>query len=243
MPILKPDYQLVLPLALEEAEGASTVPAAPLSAEDVRLRSETARQLFDDQSFPWMEEYKKLREGGWDWRVAAYIAWASSPKGSRVPKSQDELAREHLGLTSDRAISTWRKKNPAIDEMVAVLQSAPLWEHRADVYQALIEMAKEKDYKSHNDRKLFLELIGDYMPAAKLEAILKGRVTGGDVDTEDEDALAAIERAGREMAGGGGQKAVSSKQKAGGSDQLAVSSDQLGEGPSTTLRSAQDGEE
>jgi hypothetical protein len=200
MAISKPDYQLQLPLSLEEAEGALTAPAAPLSAEEVRLRSETARQLFDEQAFPWMEEYRKLREGGWDWRVAAYIAWASSPKGTRQPKSQDELARTHLGLMSDRAISTWRRKNPAIDEMVAVLQSAPLWEHRADVYEALIEMAKGHDYKSHNDRKLFLELIGDYLPASKLEAILKGSVKGGDVDTEDEDVLAAIERKGREMA-------------------------------------------
>lgn len=206
MPISKPDYQLQLPLALDptpdpsqNAKSAFGEGKDVLSAEEVRLRSETARQLFDDQKFPWMDEYKKLREGGWDWRVAAYIAWASSPKGSRAPKSQDELAREHLGLMSDRAISTWRRKNPAIDEMVAVLQSAPLWEHRADVYEALIEMAKEKDYKSHNDRKLFLELIGDYLPAAKLEAILKGSMKGGDVDTEDEDVLGAIERAAREM--------------------------------------------
>lgn len=206
MPILKPDYQLPLPLELDEFQVPDPKSQA-VSPEEARLRSETARQLFDDQSFPWMEEYKKLREGGWDWRVAAYIAWASSPKGDRLPKSQEELARGHLGLTSDRAISTWRRKNPAIDEMVAVLQSAPLWEHRADVYAALIDMAKEKDYKSHNDRKLFLELIGDYLPAAKLEAILKGRGGGNDPDVEDEDKLAALEKAVIDQ-----QSAVSSEQ-------------------------------
>lgn len=199
MPILKPDYQLELPLVLDDSTpdpspNAANLERGTLTPEEVRLRSEAARAAFDGQSFGWMEEYRKLRDGGWDWRVAAYIAWASSPKGNRTPKSQDELAREHLGLMSDRAISTWRRKNPAIDEMVAMLQSAPLWEHRADVYQALIDMAKQSDYKSHNDRKLFLELIGDYLPAAKLEAILKQRGGGNDPDVEDEDKLAALEK-------------------------------------------------
>lgn len=173
MSISKPDYQLMLPLEIDETISDQR---SALSPEEIKLRSETARSAFDGQSFPWMEEYKKLREGGWDWRVAAYIAWASSPKGSRVPKSQDELARGHLGLMSDRAISTWRRKNPAIDEMVAVLQSAPLWEHRSEIYEALIAVATTHEYKGHNDRKLALELLGDYIPRSKLEAELNQRI-------------------------------------------------------------------
>jgi hypothetical protein len=169
MPIQKPDYQLSFDLDLPIEDAASTA----LSADEVRLRSETARQAFEGRTdMKWLEEYSRLRDGGWDWRVAAYIAWAGSPRSSRNPKTQDELAREHLGLTSDRAIATWRKKNPAIDEMVALLQASPLWDYRAEVFQALTDNAIKPDYKTHNDRKLFLELTGDYIPSSKLAAMI-----------------------------------------------------------------------
>jgi hypothetical protein len=200
MPISKPDYQLTLPLDLEEVSGStSQVSGEVLSAEEVRLRSETARAALAGVDVAWKGEYQKLVEGGWNWRVAAYIAWASSPKASRTPKTQDELAQQHLGLTSDRAINTWRKRNPAIDEMVAVLQAAPLWEHRSEIYAALVSVATSHEYKGHNDRKLALELLGDYVPAAKLEAILRGSAKGSDVDAEDEDTLGAIERAAGQL--------------------------------------------
>jgi hypothetical protein len=196
MPISKPDYQLTLPLELEEAVSDQLLAVSP---EEARLRSETARSVLAGVDVTWKGEYEKLLEGGWNWRVAAYIAWASSPKASRTPKTQDELAKQHLGLTSDRAINTWRKRNPAIDEMVAVLQAAPLWEHRSEIYAALISVATSPEYKGHNDRKLALELLGDYVPAAKLEAILRGSAKGSDVDAEDEDTLGAIERAAQSM--------------------------------------------
>ena len=200
MPISKPDYQLTLPLELEDAEAQTGKGSDVLSAEEVRLRSEAARAALAGVAVTWKDEYEKLVQGGWNWRVAAYIAWASSPKASRMPKTQDDLATLHLGLTSDRAINTWRRKNPAIDEMVAVLQAAPLWEHRAEIYDALIKVATSPEYKGHNDRKLALELLGDYVPAAKLEAILRGSGKIGDVDAEDEDTLGAIERAGIKLA-------------------------------------------
>lgn len=196
MPIAKPDFQLLLPLDLEEVESSSS------SMEEARLRSETARATLNavtTESLSWKDEYLSLVEGGWPWRVAAYIAWAASPRNTRTPRTQDELAQLHLGLTSDRAINTWRRKNPAIDEMVAVLQSAPLWTHRAEIYDALIRVATSAEYKGHNDRKLALELLGDHVPAAKLEAILKGSAKGGHVEVEDEDTLAAIEAHARKM--------------------------------------------
>lgn len=177
MPISKPDYQLKLPLDVEE-EAISDQRSA-LSPEDVRLRAETARQALnelDAEAVEWKADYINLVEGGWPWRVAAYIAWASSPKNKRIPKTQDELAVKHLGLTSDRAINTWRRKNPAIDEMVAVLQSAPLWEHRSEIYAALVTVATSPEYKGHNDRKLALELLGDYVPRSKVEAELNQRI-------------------------------------------------------------------
>lgn len=176
MSISKPIYQLSLPLELEEPSGDGV---AVVGVEEARLRSETARAALHEltpEKVTWKEEYLNLVEGGWNWRVAAYIAWAASPKNTRRPKTQDELATQHLGLTSDRAINTWRKKNPAIDEMVAVLQAAPLWEHRSEIYDALISVATTKEYKGHNDRKLALELLGDYVPRSKVEAELNNKI-------------------------------------------------------------------
>jgi len=176
MPISKPIYQLTLPLDIEDVISDQS---SVVSVEEARLRSETARAALHElspESTPWKDEYLNLVEGGWNWRVAAYIAWAASPKNTRTPKTQDELATQHLGLTSDRAINTWRRKNPAIDEMVAVLQAAPLFEHRAEIYEALVKVATSPEYKGHNDRKLALELLGDYVPKSKVEAELNQRI-------------------------------------------------------------------
>lgn len=191
MPISKPDYQLSFALDLPEEDDKSY-----LSADEMRLRSETARAALEGRDdLEWIEEYQRLRNGGWPWRVAAYIAWASQPRNRRRPKTQDELARNHLGLTSDRAITTWRQKNPTIDEMVALLQASSLWDFRAEVFQALTVNAIKPDYKTHNDRKLFLELTGDYIPTAKLAAMLaKGNITREDLSDYSDAELAAMYR-------------------------------------------------
>lgn len=144
-----------------------------VSPEEAALRSETARKALElrgiENEPAWMEMYRKLREAGWPWRVACYIAWASSPKSGRWPKTQEELATQALGLTSDRQIGTWRSKNPAINETITLLQAAPLFEHRSDIYAALINSASRPDYKSHQDRKLALELLGDYIPRLRVD--------------------------------------------------------------------------
>lgn len=172
----RPDYQLKLPLNLEEGEEGA--PVGYVTPEEARLRSEMARKIFEKNGdLPYANEYLKLREYGWDWRVAAYIVWASSPQ-PRMPKTQYELATQFLGLTSDRAIITWRKNNPQIEEMIGVMQAAPLFEHRAEIYKALVESAIKPEYKGHNDRKLALELMGDYVSKSKLEAELNQRMTG-----------------------------------------------------------------
>lgn len=191
MPVARPDYQLSFDLDLPEDDSDKS----HSSIEEIRLRSETARQALEGRALPWLEEYQRLRNGGWPWRVAAYIAWASQSRNKREPKTQDELARQHLGLTSDRAITTWRQKNPTIDEMIALLQAAPLWDYRAEVFQALTANAVKPDYKTHNDRKLFLELTGDYVPTAKLAALLsKGNITKEDLSEYSDEELAAMYR-------------------------------------------------
>lgn len=193
MPIPKPVYQLPLDLDLPEADDDQQTP------EEARLRSEAARSalegMFGKIGAPrWLDEYNELVRGGWPWRVAAYIAWASSPRAGREPKTQDELARIHLGLTSDRAISTWRRKNPAIDEVVRIMQAAPLFKHRSEIFTALVAVAVKPEYKSHNDRKLALELMGDYMPARKVLAALTAR-SDSDMSEMSDDELADLARA------------------------------------------------
>jgi hypothetical protein len=162
--------------------------------EEQRVRSEVARKAFEDGSADWRDEYMRLRDAGWPWRVAAYIAWAASPKKTRKPSTLAELANQVLGLESERVIHIWRKKNPAIEETVAVMQSAPLFERRGDIYKALIEVATMPDYKGHQDRKLALELMGDYTPRSEVEQRFSNLVT--DLSSLSSEELAKM--AGKE---------------------------------------------
>ena len=160
MSIKKPVYQLSLALELPEPEDDQQ------SAEEAQLRSDAAKRalegLYGKAGAPrWLDDYIELCGGGWPWRVAAYIAWASTPKMAREPRSQEELARLHLGLSTDRAISTWRSRNPMIDQMVHKLQGSPLWKHRAEIITAMVAVAVKPDAKGHQDRKMALKMMGD----------------------------------------------------------------------------------
>lgn len=153
----KPSYQLSLALDLPEPDDEQ---------HDAQVLSENARQLLNalhgKAGAPrWLDDYLELYAGGWPWRVAAYIAWASTPKMAREPRSQNELAKLHLGLSSDRVISDWRKKNPLIDQMVHKLQGSPVWKHRAEIFTAMVAVAIKPDAKSHQDRKMALKIMGD----------------------------------------------------------------------------------
>lgn len=160
MTIQRPIYQLSMNLEID-------VPIEDgQSQDDAKMKSEISQKalelLYGKAGAPrWLDDYLELIKNGWPWRVAAYIAWASTPKGSREPKTQDELARYHLGLSSDRAIVTWRSKNPLIDQMVHKLQGSPLWKHRAEIITAMVAVAVKPDAKGHQDRKLAFKLMGD----------------------------------------------------------------------------------
>lgn len=206
MPISKPSFvlneeykQIALDLELPEVESEG------VSVDDARLRSETARAalsiLKGKQEQPaWFERYEMLMDGGWPWRQAVYIAWASMPKNGRMPETQEQLATQYLNLSSDRAISTWRKKNAAIDTMIAVLQSSELWDYRADAFKGLIDGMKNagSDYKFFNHLKLFMEMSGDYIPLTQLAAVLKRKADGSPADT-DEETLKLLEQGAKEM--------------------------------------------
>lgn len=179
--------QLALSLDLPEVEFEN------VSREEARLRSETGRSalmaLKGEGGKPvWFERFEMLIAGGWPWRQATYIAWASMPKEGRKPETQEELAKKYLNLGSDRAISAWRGKNPAINTMIQILQSAELWEYRADSFSNLIDGMKRAgdDYKFFNHLKLYMEMTGDYIPLQQLAAVLKGKPINSAHEVNDE---------------------------------------------------------
>lgn len=129
-----------------------------------QAESRQARRAFLEKGCPWLQEYLQLRMEGWDWRKAAYIAWAASPVKGRWPDNQQKLAEEILGLHSDRTIRTWREKHPEMDERVARLQVEPLMLHRRDVILALIESAKKIGKSGAPDRRTYFALTGDLKP-------------------------------------------------------------------------------
>lgn len=178
--------QMMLELDLPEVQLDGITP------DQARLRAETARHALEARTGndvpAWLNDYFMLQEKGWPFRQAAYIAWASTPSDKRQPKTQQEMAAL-LGLSSDRAISTWRKKNPAILETIALMQSAALWTHRSDAFANLIDGMKQagSDYKFFNHLKLYLEMTGDYVPTSKFMADLKKKLSTDPSDLSDEE--------------------------------------------------------
>lgn len=169
-----------------------------VSAEERSRRSMAARQALELQGMEcnpaWYGLYEQLVASKWPWRVACYVAWASSPKLDRWPKTQADLATQVLGLTSDRVFTTWRRKSPDIDSTVALLQAAPMMEHRADVIRALIDSASNPSYRSNADRRLFFEMTGDHVPRSKIE--IKGAASGDELGQMTTEELMAIARRG-----------------------------------------------
>ncbi len=77
-----------------------------------------------------------------------------------------------------------------------MMQAGPLFKHRAEIFTALVAVAIKPEYKSHADRKLALELMGDYTPIRKVLAELKKKGEGDESDlsdTELEELARALE--------------------------------------------------
>ena len=142
------------------------------------------------QEFNWWTDYLELRASGWEWRRAVYIAWASSPIADRQPATQEMLATMVLGLTSDRTIRKWRQQDATIDDAIALAQAAPLLKHRRDIYEALVKSATTPDPRNYSDRRLALEMLGDYVPNRKIEA----EVSTVEMSLEDWQAHRAANR-------------------------------------------------
>lgn len=201
MTIDKPTYQLKLPLDLPEDEAGDSA----LSPDEIRIRAETAReQLEGGKLWPlnewnnsgdppeWFEEYLKLVGGGWPWRVAVYIAWLAQPK-PRWPKTQNELATQILGLTSDRQFSVWRAKNPAIDAMVEQARFGMVFDVLGDIFAASISVASSHDYKGHHDRAMLYKMVGYLSDKIEADINSKGGVDLSKLSFNEKLRLAGLE--------------------------------------------------
>lgn len=124
-------------------------------------------EQFEDQA-------GKLRHR-WDWRKALYIAWSVVPRSERQPKTEQELA-QLMRLASTRVFRAWKAKDPEIEERIARLPKQMLTSHIADVYNALVAVAATPVPAAHQDRKLFLELVGDYQTKVALTGADSGPI-------------------------------------------------------------------
>lgn len=185
--------QLALELDLPEPDENAGLPQEEVSRIGIAamqaFEGGIASQALDDKNQTWFDDYLRLKELGYEWRISAYIAWESSPKQNRWPATIQELATEVLGLKSPRVIYIWRKKNPNIDTVISMMQSAPLYAHRRDVIEALIAVATNPDYKGYQDRKLFFEMIGDHVPRNQIEVNDKRAVKDDDLSALTDEEL------------------------------------------------------
>ena len=175
MPKVRPVTQLQLDGfadLLKDAEDGGQ-DQKPLTLAEVREREMAARQALGDliqaEDAPsWAEQYHELMISNVPWKVAAFIAWSTVPKHRRWPRTQDDLAREVLGLTSDRRITEWRRKYPYIDQMIASLQTAALLDYIPGSIQASGEVASDPTYRSTQERRLLWEATGIIEKSSKV---------------------------------------------------------------------------
>lgn len=204
MPFLR---QLALiDLAVETEDGGRETEG------EIQTRLESARLVFlrIEPKPLWFGEYEELIEAGWGHRVAVYIAWASCPKGKRTPKTIQDVAGL-LGLNSPRQVYKWRKENPVIDETVTLMQARPLFEHRADVIDALVMAAGTADYKYAPDRRTFFNLTGDLVEG--LEVRVKPKLD--DLSGLSDEELAILEGSLLNTKGTKGEDTKNTKEEGG----------------------------
>lgn len=156
---------------LQDAEEAGQ-DQKPLTMAEVREREMAARQalgeMLEKDAPSWAEQYHELMISNVPWKVAAFVAWSTVPKYRRWPRTQDELAQEVLGLTSDRQITEWRRKYPYIDQLIASLQTAALLDFIPGAIEASGKVASQPDTKATPERRLFYEATGIITKSSKV---------------------------------------------------------------------------
>jgi len=180
------------------------------------LRAERAPVVGPDGELALNERGQVRTRRRWDWRKALYIAWSSLPRSQRQPPTLEGLC-DLLGLRSSGTIRNWRRKDPMIEERVAGLPRQMLLGHVAGVYQALVEVATQADPRAFQDRRLFLEITGEYRPRGALtlagedgEPVVAQTVNVDVSGLTDEqlDALAGLAERFGDATGGAGAAAA-----------------------------------
>lgn len=170
-----------------ENSGFTAPAAVPGQAESRRGKTQLDVYLALSAEPPeWKALYEKLlderieRDGiviapRWDWRKALYIAWSVVPKAKRVPATEGELATL-LNLKNTRTIRQWKQRFPEIEQRIAELPKQLLMTHLSEVYDTLVTVATMPIPAAHPDRRLYLELVGEYQPKAALTGVDDGPV-------------------------------------------------------------------
>lgn len=174
---------------------------APGQAES-RASKHALDAWFDELSTKpaWYDLYQELlaertEEGKarWDWRKALYIAWASLPARLRQPSTQEELATDYLGLTTDRTIRDWKAKDAGIEERIADGPKRMLLGRLADIMDASIQVATDPIPSATPERRMLLEIAGIYKPKEGRE--ISGP-DGGPMETRVEIAYESQDNTG-----------------------------------------------
>ena len=131
------------------------------------------------------ERWPETNRRRWQWRTALYIAWSCTPRDRRWPKTKGELA--NLLGCAESAFRVWRHKDPEIDERIRSLPATMLLEHVAGVFDALATVAQQADPRAFQDRRLFLEITGNYQPSGNL-AVSMTPISYIEVAEEDDGA-------------------------------------------------------
>jgi len=228
----------------EEAEGKELLSVADVRAREmlfIQMLQDKGKITVEEEIPSWADTYHQLLNANVRPRIAAYVAWATMPKKYRWPATQDQLATDVLGLTSDRAIATWRKKYPEIDMMISELQAEAMLEYRPGAFHALGTVASDPSYRANPDRRLFFEMTKDYTPRQKIEGDgsstvghkllgqLKKLSTAQLLETLGTDALEIMKELEDELSEDSEQKAEGSEQSSHGDASQSVSSDQSDE--------------
>lgn len=203
--------------ASENLPGQAQSRASKLLLDDLlaarQAHPDTDWQVADPEPVAWEAMYRDLLEEKtealkpdgstklvprWDWRKALYIAWNCVPTSKRWPKHEVQLI-ELLGLANTATIRKWKASDPEIEQRIAAGPKKLLGDHIADVLEALVKVATQNDAKAHQDRKLFLEMTGQYKPRGALEMMGEdgGPIEYREADELSDDELARIAAAGR----------------------------------------------
>ena len=132
------------------------------SVQDFSHEAEYQAFLLALDGVPWAEDFADLLlRRGYTWRKSAYVAWASQPRHLRLPKTQGEFGAL-IGVSGHRI--TEFKSDKILGAEIIKFRKSVLLDSVPDVIDALVTSASDAGYKHHNDRKLLLEMAGEYQP-------------------------------------------------------------------------------